>query len=43
MGEWAVLMSDVLTQTDLVQQAKCFGPDGGVTDMAGKYFEGCYY
>ena len=40
MGEWAVLMTDVLDSMDpdpytgLVD----FGPDGGVTDFVGKYF-----
>ena len=40
MGEWAVLMVDVLDSMDpdpytgLVN----FGPDGGVTDFVGKYF-----
>ena len=40
MGEWAVIMVDVLDSMDpdpytgLVN----FGPDGGVTDFVGKYF-----
>ena len=39
MGEWAVLISDVLDSDRPGPTGKVsFGPDGGVTDMAGKYF-----
>ncbi len=40
LGEWAVLMVDVLDsqQPDPYLGRVNFGPDGGVTDMVGKYY-----
>ena len=41
MGEWAVLMNDVMDSQEPHHSADGkvhFGPDGGVTDMVGKYF-----
>ena len=41
MGEWAVLMVDVLESSmdpDPYTGLVNFGPDGGVTDFVGKYF-----
>ena len=40
MGEWAVLISDVLDSEEPspFDNKVNFGPDGGVTDWAGKYF-----
>ena len=39
MGEWAVLISDVLDSQQPGPSGKVsYGPDGGVTDMVGKYY-----
>jgi hypothetical protein len=40
MGEWAVIMTDILDsqQPDPYSGRVNFGPEGGVTDMVGKYY-----
>ena len=40
MGEWAVIMVDILDsqQPDPYTGRVNFGPEGGVTDMVGKYY-----
>ena len=40
MGEWAVIMTDILDSQapDPYTGRVNFGPDGGVTDMVGKYY-----
>jgi hypothetical protein len=39
MGEWAVIIADVLDSDRPGPSGKVsFGPDGGVTDMAGKFY-----